>query len=281
LEGAAATDCRTGDATRFDQGSNSRCVGVLGCANRYLAQVTQEPPNSTGTHEWVSFEHDDQTWMFDVTFLTSNWACIWNEGCLGIRSEADPDGSEGCCSFGAHFSDDADRSQVLAAAEKLTPSQWQHHGVAADAIQQDEDGAWTTTIVDDACVFLNRPGFPGGFGCSLHRAALEGHESIVKWKPEVCWQLPLRLERQEDENGHSVATLRQWSRNDWGTGGDDFHWWCTEDSLAFVEHTPVYQRLQDEIRGLVGESLTAQITEYLDLRGAETFLPHPATWRRP
>jgi hypothetical protein len=243
--------------------------------------VTTLPPGTHGTHEWVSFECDDQTWIFDVTFLSSNWTCIWNEGCLGVRAEPTPEALEGCCSFGAHFSDDADQARVLEAAQELTPAQWQYHPYRDDLVTQDPQGASSTVLVDDACVFLNRSGFDGGFGCALHRAASEAEDSIVKWKPEVCWQLPLRLEHHEDENGHSIATLRQWKRNDWGSGGDEFHWWCTEDQLAFVEHTPVYQRVQDELVGLVGEALTQQITEYLDRRGAETFLPHPATWRRP
>ena len=33
-------------------------------------------------HEWVSFEDpdEDRTWLFDVTFLTSNWNCIFGRG---------------------------------------------------------------------------------------------------------------------------------------------------------------------------------------------------------
>lgn len=239
-------------------------------------------PDAADTHEWVSFEHEGDTWMFDVTFLTSNWSCIWNDGCLGVLDEPDAEAGLGCCSFGAHFSDEADRRRVLDAAEHLTPEQWQHHDRVVDVpatVEVDDEGAWTTVLVDNACVFLNRPGFRGGHGCALHRAALEAEESIVTWKPEVCWQLPLRLEHHEDENGHSVSTLRQWRRHDWGTGGDDFHWWCTEDNLAFVEHTPVYHRLRDEIVGLVGEQLTDRLTDYLDRRGVTTFLPHPAIRR--
>ena len=239
-------------------------------------------PDAADTHEWVSFEHEGDTWMFDVTFLTSNWSCIWNEGCLGVLDEPNPDSGHGCCSFGAHFSDDTDLRRVLEAAERLSPEQWQHHGrieTVGEAVEVDDDDAWTTVLVDDACVFLNRPGFAGGHGCALHRAATEAGESLVDWKPEVCWQLPLRLEHHEDENGHSVSTLRQWRRHDWGTGGDDFHWWCTEDHLAFVEHTPVYQRLRDEIVGLVGPALMDRLTAYLDRRGSTTFLPHPAIRR--
>ncbi|MFV2040055.1 MAG: hypothetical protein ACC660_07420, partial [Acidimicrobiales bacterium] len=131
-------------------------------------------------------------------------------------------------------------------------------------------------LVDDACVFLNRVGHPGGHGCALHRAADEAGRPSLEWKPEVCWQLPLRLEHHEDENGHEVATLRQWRRHDWGAAGSELHSWCTEDHLAFVEHTPVYQRLNAEIAALVGEDLFVRLSHYLDCRGHETLLAHPA-----
>ncbi|MGI9621509.1 MAG: hypothetical protein ACR2PK_01635 [Acidimicrobiales bacterium] len=235
-------------------------------------------PDAADSHEWVSFEHDGETWMFDVTFLVSNWSCIWNEGCLGVASEPDPEAGEGCCSFGAHFSDDNDRHRVQDAAARLSAGQWQNHQ-APDVFKQGEDGSWRTVLVDGACVFLNRPGFDGGHGCALHRGAEEAGESHLTWKPEVCWQLPLRLEYHEDENGHTVATLRQWRRHDWGSGGDDFHWWCTEDDLAFVENTPVYQRLREELVAMAGEAVTTRLNEYLDRRGVEVFLPHPASRR--
>lgn len=241
--------------------------------------MTSSRPDAADTHEWVSFEHEGETYLFDATFLASNWSCIWNEGCLGVRAEPDPGGGEGCCSFGAHFSDDADLERTRAAAARLEASGWQHHRDLDAAFERDDEGTWTTAVVDDACVFLNRPGFEGGHGCALHAAALADGVSIVERKPEVCWQLPLRLEYHEDENGHSVATLRQWRRHDWGTGGDEFAWWCTEDALAFVGRTPVYERHRDEIVALVGRPVADRLAEYLDRRGVETFLPHPASKR--
>ncbi|MCI4361418.1 MAG: hypothetical protein L3J91_06900, partial [Thermoplasmata archaeon] len=63
-----------------------------------------------------------------------------------------------------------------------------------------------TRIVDEACIFLNRPGFPGGAGCALHRAALEQGERPLDWKPDVCWQLPLRREDSVGESGRVTTT---------------------------------------------------------------------------
>ena len=35
--------------------------------------------------EWVSFEDpaEQRTWVFDVTFLLSRWACLFGGGCQG------------------------------------------------------------------------------------------------------------------------------------------------------------------------------------------------------
>jgi hypothetical protein len=69
--------------------------------------------------------------------------------------------------------------------------------------------------INSAClqpwdIFLNRPDFEGGPGCALHVAALEAGERPMDWKPDVCWQLPLRLQEHTDEHGHVTSTLREW-----------------------------------------------------------------------
>ena len=106
-----------------------------------------------------------------------------------------------------------------------------------------DDDVTVTRLVDDACIFLNRPDFPGGPGCALHRAALDAGERPMDWKPNVCWQLPLRLDHHTDDNGHITSTLREWKRRDWGPGGAEFHWWCTESPDAFVGTVPVFDYL--------------------------------------
>ena len=65
--------------------------------------------------EWVSFEGvdvggDPVTWMFDATFLTSNYTCIYGRGCRGIREVDSTELEQGCCTHGAHLvgDDDAD-----------------------------------------------------------------------------------------------------------------------------------------------------------------------------
>ena len=150
-------------------------------------------PNPTAAaHEWVSLPdpEEERTWIFDVTFLLSNWTCIFGRGCQGVLTEPAPELVHGCCSYGAHFSDEGDVARVEAAAATLTEDDWQFLKKArkSGVTRTDKKGVVTTRMVEDACIFLNRPEFPGGPGCALHRAALARGERPMDLKPEVCWQ---------------------------------------------------------------------------------------------
>jgi hypothetical protein len=263
----------------------------------------------TGTHEWVSFPdpEEERTWLFDVTFLQSNWTCIFGRGCQGVLTGPAPELEQGCCSYGAHMTGGKDARRVEKAAAKLTPEQWQfwkqarpRQGKRLRIFERKGTGDLTTRVVRDACIFLNRPGFPGGPGCALHRAALDRGVAPLELKPEVCWQLPLRREDEVADDGHVTSVIRQWDRRDWGEGGAEFHWWCTESPDAFVGDRPVYRELRDELVALVGEKIYRRLVRYFearatatglgahsngDGRGAEvtptvTPLPHPALRRR-
>jgi hypothetical protein len=101
----------------------------------------------------------------------------------------------------------------------------------------------------------------------------------MDWKPNVCWQLPLRLDHHTDDNGWLTSTLREWKRRDWGAGGAEFHWWCTESHEAFVGTQPVYVYLRDEIVGLVGEQPYTRMLQLIE-RDGWVPLPHPAVKKR-
>jgi hypothetical protein len=241
--------------------------------------ISSLPDPDHDVHEWMSFDLGGDTYTFDVTWLTSNWTCIYGAGCPGIAEEAAPELELGCCSWGAHFTDKADRKRVAAKAAELEDDEWQLKAVAEEMggpIHKDDDGAWVTKVVDDACIFLNRTDHPGGAGCAFHQAAVRRGESYLDWKPEVCWQVPMRLDYHRDDNDHLTYILREWKRRDWGAGGADFHWWCTEDPLAFVGHQPVYRACADDIVALVGAEPYQRLVDLLDRRGREVFLPHPA-----
>jgi hypothetical protein len=234
----------------------------------------------TDAHEWVSFDDPDEerTWVFDVTFLLSGWTCIFGHGCQGVLTGPAPELEQGCCSYGAHFTDDEDVERVEAAAGTLTDEQWQFakRGRRLGVIKEGKGGDLVTRLVDGACIFLNRPGFPGGAGCALHRAALDRGERPLDLKPNVCWQLPLRREDTAESDGRVTSRVMQWDRRHWGEGGAEFHWWCTEAPDAFLAKTPVYQRMREELTEMVGPAVYRLLAGYLDQRRQDHPLHHPA-----
>jgi hypothetical protein len=251
--------------------------------------VSSRPPDDL--HEWVSFEDPDEhrTWLFDATFLRSNYTCIYGCGCKGIGEQAAPEAMLGCCSFGAHFADDDDVAHLRRTFARLEPRHMQFHAKAvksgylrrgeAEEGTAKRDRPRVTRVVDGACIFLNRPGFEGGTGCALHIGALDAGERPIDWKPTVCWQVPIRLEHSTDESGHLTSRLREWKRRDWGEGGADFAWWCTEEPDAFVGSEPLYRSAKDDIVELIGLSVYETMVTQLE-RPGWTPLPHPAV-RRP
>jgi hypothetical protein len=174
-----------------------------------------------------------------------------------------------------------DARRVLKAAATLTPEEWQNHGVKKNVIHTNKHGETVTRLVDDACIFLNKPDFPAGAGCAFHIAAVRRGVNFMTLKPEVCWQLPLRREDHvDDDEGHVISVIRQWDRRHWGKGGREFHWWCTESPDAFVGKKPVYREMQAELTEMVGAKIydrfVALVREKERLRVKGVPLPHPA-----
>src|SRR5436190_2057662 len=173
------------------------------------------------------------------------------------------------------FADPADEWQFM----KLAKKRGIYEKVEED---DDEDGdgkpEWKTVTVKDACIFLNRPGFSAGPGCALHLHALNTGRHFSEFKPEVCWQVPLRRIDDEQDDGTVISRLTEFGRDGWGEGGEDFGWWCTEAPEAFLGTRPVYESMEVELRKMLGKKLFAQVEEYLDARRATSFPPvaHPA-----
>ncbi|MDA8295771.1 MAG: hypothetical protein M0004_04130 [Actinomycetota bacterium] len=234
-------------------------------------------PGVGQAREWASFEDpsEDRTWLVDIGFLASPWRCLFGQGCQGVLTAPAPELEQGCCSYGAHFTGEDDVARVEAEAARLTAEQWQHRAIALRrGVVRRTKRAITTRMVDGACIFLNRPGFAGGSGCALHRAALEAGRRPLELKPEVCWQLPLRREDTNDPHGHVVSMLGPWERRHWGEGGEEFAWWCSEAPEAFAGAEPVYRSLRDELVEMCGNEVYALVAAYLDER-CGVLLPHP------
>ena len=234
--------------------------------------------------EWFTFIDPDDAeheYWCDVTWLLSNWGCIYGRGCPGItRQGAD----EGCCSHGAYFADEDDELRVRAAARELKPEEWQNHEVAEKKglVEVQEDRV-RTRVHKKGCIFLNRAGFRGGAGCALHALALRTDRHPIATKPDVCWQLPLLCssdwEERLDGTKVWVTTIGEFNRRAWGSGGHDLDWWCTETPEAQVAAVPLYESYRDELIALIGEPAYEVLRAHCEARreAGGPHATHPAT----
>jgi hypothetical protein len=213
--------------------------------------------------EFTDPDDDGQVFRCDLTWLTSRWSCIFGQGCPGIYAER-PD--DGCCTLGAHFADAEDETRVAGAARQLSDRQWQYHAEGrahgwaeledADAVAEGDEPSRKTRVVDGACIFLNRRGFPGGEGCALHQLAVSQGREVTETKPDVCWQLPIRRQyrtvTRTDDTSYLEVFIGEYGRDGWGPGGHDLDWYCSANTEAHQGREPVYRANRAELVALMG-----------------------------
>jgi hypothetical protein len=248
--------------------------------------VSDAPPPEVPldfAREWIEFPDPadpEHVVRADLTWLTSAWTCIFGRGCAGVV-EGRPD--DGCCSHGAYFTDADDQTRVAAAVDQLSEDDWQLAAAGSGSwTEEDEEGAVRTRVVDGACVFLNRPGYPGGSGCALHRMAVRTGVHPLTTKPDVCWQLPVRRSQEHvdrpDGTRVLVTTIGEFDRRGWGPGGADLHWWCTGSPAAHVAHEPLVDTYAAELTALLGAGTYAELRRLTELRLDQRMVaPHPAS----
>ena len=122
---------------------------------------------------------------------------------------------QGCCSYGAHFSNRKDRDHVVRAAKELSDDEWQFakagrkKGIYAQVREgrgrQASSGARASSTTRASSSTARVPGRRRAARCTSTPCARGRHHSELK--PEVCWQLPLRRVDEEQEDGTVVSTL--------------------------------------------------------------------------
>lgn len=272
---------------------------------------------------WIEFADPadvDQVFRCDLTWLTSRWSCLFGSGCQGIYADR-PD--DGCCTLGAHFCEPEDEQRVAHWVSRLDAGLWQNAGatgVDADGTVWHARDDWAVDVTEDdpaeagdapeeagteeagtaeagtaaeratrrldgACLFLNRPGFPGGAGCALHHLAAREGVPITLTKPDVCWQLPVRRLFRDVERGdgttYTEVTIGEYVRAGWGSGGHELHWYCTSTTAAHVAAEPVYRSLRTELEALMGAPAYAVLAGHCEAAEAAGLFTHPATQAHP
>ena len=126
------------------------------------------------TRETVTFrDSDGWSWEFDLTFILSNYRCIWGRGCPDTRLEHS---ARGCCVEGVEiyqgYGDtpgSEDLEKIRERVAQLTDEDWQNRPVALRRGGRDPWGkarfkrdSVHTRLYRGACIFHNRVDHPGG-----------------------------------------------------------------------------------------------------------------------
>ena len=223
--------------------------------------------------------HERRTWVFDATFLRSNWSCIYGAGCKGVLDDDATELAQGCCSTAPTSSTTTTCRPCSTSLTRLEPRHWQNYKKGHNkGVLETEDGATKTRVVE-GCVHLPQPArLPRRRRCALHIAALEAGERHIDWKPDVCWQLPLRLEHHTDDNGYVTSTPARVEAARLGRGRRRLPLVVHRERRRVRRRPPAYQYLRDEIIEMVGQAAYDQMVVLLE-RPKWTPLPHPATRR--
>lgn len=255
--------------------------------------------------EWFEFYNPDDPhhiFQIDLTWLESRWACQFGtELCPGIDA-SQPD--VGCCVHGAYLADETDRDQLYNAVAEMPAHYWQNRPAGvdtflaeADPVQlepwlvwdelDDDNGepepALKTKVVDGACLFANRQGWPTGAGCAIHQWAMAEGRDLTVEKPEVCWQVPLHRDEAYEDRTDGVEVLRtvigEYHRRTWGSGGEDFDWYCTEDASCHTSPVPMWQSYEQELVALMGRPSYDLLAQHCQRRADAGFAsaPHPSS----
>ena len=134
-----------------------------------------------------------------------------------------------------------------------------------DTIDGETPARRTATRPDGRCVFHNDADFAGGGGCALHGQALRDGKHPLEYKPDVCWQLPVRREqdwtKRPDGTKILLSVIGEFDRRGWGEGGHDLHWWCTSSPEAHVGTEPMYLAYGPELIALIGQPAYDKLAE--------------------
>ena len=99
--------------------------------------------------EFVNPDDDSEVMRCDLTWLTSQYTCIFGRGCKGIYADSP---ETGCCTLGAHFADKDDERRVAGFVGQLDEELWQFKPAGkvrkSDWIDTDEDGGRKTLVVE-------------------------------------------------------------------------------------------------------------------------------------
>lgn len=250
----------------------------------------------TASADYLEFAHDEKNYRVNLSWLVSNWKCIFGEGCPGHFGEKDttyaPDIA--CCSIGFVVDDRTDLAKVESYYEQLTDEDWDTE--LREVVRQ--KGDWKIVFKDKptdeypniksrvhnrGCVFANRidgsVGKTGKIGCAFHHLADRLGKHFTEVKPNVCWTVPIHTYIDDDE----VVVVDVWDADEWGGIDKDgthdswMKWWCVDTPDAYIGADPVYKYLEAELRLTIGDGAYETMCAEIEKRKGNYIAPMPGS----
>jgi hypothetical protein len=237
--------------------------------------------------EWLTFSLPDvpeRQYRVNVSFLLSNYQCIYGCGCQGLLNRGvDPAGA--CCERGVTFIDEDDFEHVSAMVDELTAEDCDdlEHVRARGWYQSSASGRpYKTRKLRGTCIFSNRADGPTGKpGCAFHHLALRTGRHPADTKPFICWSIPLNFSEEEPDEPGGPATkiVSAFTADAWG-GTDDHEepdgrghmgYWCVDTPDAYRGTRPVYRSMEFELRKELGDPVYERLVELLEEIGQPRF----------
>ena len=151
---------------------------------------------------------------------------------------------------------------------------------------------YRTRLVDDACIFLNRPGFAAGPGCALHLLAMSTGHAPQRREARGVLAAAAAQHRGRTTRTTTTASSTTGSPSSAATAGvkaaRSSRGGAPRRPRRSSAREPVYQTMEPELRKMCGDELYEMIAEYLDERlasgpapvgapgrGARRARPHP------
>ena len=198
------------------------------------------------TREWVTFDDPEGRGpaLADRRHVPAVVVdCIFGCGCQGVLTGPAPELVQGCCSYGAHFSDRKDRDHVVksrqaphrrrVAVRRRRPQEGHLRQGGQGRGRQDR----VAHPPRRRRVHLPEPPRVRrrASGCALHIHA-DAHRPAPQRRQArgVLAAAAAARSTRSRRTGRVISTLTEFGRDGWGEGGDDFRWWCTEAPEAFV-----------------------------------------------
>lgn len=235
--------------------------------------------------DYLEFEYSDQRYRVNLTFMLSNWSCLYGNGCIGLHSKTDKDfiPDAGCCSIGFNFNAEEELDRIQSRVDQLTEADWD---VELQQVVASK-GTWYKYLGENAnsrvhekvCVFNNRAGGSGKTGCAFHHLAARIGEHYVDVKPEVCWQLPLRVYSDDKD----IMVIEPWDSDEWGEPDDDgthdsfVCWWCIDTPDAYIGDKSVYRSMEAELRKILSDEVYEYMCAEIEKRMGNYVAPMPGS----